>query len=497
MTPVRLHLPALLVAAALAIACDGTAGPSGATRETPSTAPTPAATPTPVPEAVVARPTATEATAVAPAVTSTATATPTANTGSTAASEPPQPATPAPTDTPTPVPTPTPAPTAVETPPPTPSQTPEPTSTVQPTPTPAPPPLVGVTADVVVTGLQRPVFAGHAGDASGRLFVIEKEGLIRIVADGTLLPDAFLDISNLVDSRANERGLLGLAFHPDYASNGRFLVHYSGSNGTTVIAEYRVSADPDRADPNSAQVLLTQAQPFRNHNGGMLAFGPDGMLYVALGDGGSANDPQGNGQRLDTLLGKLLRLDVSQPGTYLLPPDNPFQGIPNARAEIWAYGLRNPWRFSFDRATGDLYIADVGQNSFEEIDFAGASSTGGENYGWNVLEGFMCFRGSAAACGSSEFTPPVAVYGRDGGCSVTGGYVYRGTAQPALVGAYVFGDYCTGLLWTLQRDATGTWQMTRVGEVDAQISSFGEDEAGEVYITDDGGGRVLRLRAIT
>ena len=356
--------------------------------------------------------------------------------------------------------------------------------------------LRGLAADVVVDGLVRPVYAGHAGDGSGRLFVIEKQGRIRIVADGQLAPHPFLDIAAIIDSGPNERGLLGLAFHPNYASNGRFFVNYTDLGGDTVVAEYRVADDPDRADPASAQVLLTQEQPYRNHNGGMLAFGPDGMLYVALGDGGWAGDPQGHGQRLDTLLGTLLRLDVNEPGVYRVPPDNPFVGVSNARAEIWAYGLRNPWRFSFDRATGDLYIADVGQNSFEEIDFAPVSSSGGENYGWKLMEGHSCFVEGSPDCNSLRFTPPIAVYGRDGGCSVTGGYVYRGAAYPALVGAYVFGDYCSGKLWTLRRDAGGAWRMTLQGEVAVQITSFGEDEAGEIYITDDGG-RLLQLRALT
>ncbi len=326
--------------------------------------------------------------------------------------------------------------------------------------------------------------------------MIEKEGRIRIVADGQLAPDPFLDITGIVSSRANERGLLGLAFHPDYASNGRLFVFYTQLRGATVVAEYRVSTDPDRADPASGQVLLTQAQPFANHNGGMLAFGPDGMLYVALGDGGAAGDPQNHGQRLNTWLGTLLRLDVSEPGAYRVPSDNPFVGVAEARAEIWAYGLRNPWRFSFDRATGDLYIADVGQNSYEEIDFAPASSPGGENYGWKVMEGFSCFAEGSPECNSLRFTDPIAVYGRDAGCSVTGGYVYRGAAHPALVGAYVFGDYCSGNVWTLRRDAAGAWRMTLQGEIDARITSFGEDAAGEIYITDDAG-RLLRLRPVT
>ena len=461
-------------------------------RPEPSPRPAPTATPQP-------SPTAARAAAAAPTPSPTASPAPTATPQTTAAPAPSPAATsvvtpaaatpPAPAPTPTPVPEPT--PTSSPAPTPTPSPAPAPT----PTPTPTPPPLRGLAADVIVGGLVRPVYAGHAGDGSGRLFVIEKEGRIRIVANGQLAPSPFLDITGIVSSRANERGLLGLAFHPDYASNGRFFVNYTQLRGATVIAEYRVSADPDRADPRSAQVMLTQAQPFANHNGGMVAFGPDGMLYVGLGDGGAAGDPQNHGQRLDTWLGTLLRLDVSEPGVYRVPSDNPFVGVPEARAEIWAYGLRNPWRFSFDRATGDLYIADVGQNSYEEIDFAPASSTGAENYGWKLMEGFSCFVEGSPDCNSLRFTDPIAVYGRDGGCSVTGGYVYRGAAHPALVGAYVFGDYCSGNVWTLRRDTSGTWQMTLQGEIDARITSFGEDEAGELYITDDAG-RLLRLRAV-
>ena len=458
--------------------------------------PPPAPTVTPEPS-----PTPTRVLAAAPVPSPTASPTPTPTPQATAASAPsptatsavtPSPATPpAATPTPTPEPEPTPTPSPAPTPTPTPTPSPAPT----PTPTPAPAPLRGLAADVVAGGLVRPVYAGHAGDGSGRLFVIEKEGRIRIVSDGQLAPAPFLDITGIVSSRANERGLLGLAFHPDYASNGRFFVNYTQLRGATVVAEYRVSNDPDRADPESGQVLLTQAQPFANHNGGMLAFGPDGMLYVALGDGGAAGDPQNHGQRLDTWLGTLLRLDVSEPGVYRVPSDNPFVGVAEARGEIWAYGLRNPWRFSFDRATGDLYIADVGQNSFEEIDFAPASSSGGENYGWKLMEGFSCFVEGSPECHSLRFTDPIAVYGRDAGCSVTGGYVYRGSAHPALVGAYVFGDYCSSNVWTLRRDAAGAWQMTLQGEIDARITSFGEDEAGELYITDDAG-RLLRLRTV-
>ncbi len=478
-TPVPVTAPVAAETAA-GVVPRPTARPKPTAAAVPSPTPTQslAAAPTPSPTASPAT-TATPQTTAAPAPSPTAT--------SVVTPAPVTPAAPSPTPEPEPTPTPSAAPTPTPTMPPTPTPVPEPTQT--------PPPLRGLAADVVVGGLVRPVYAGHAGDGSGRLFVIEKEGRIRIVADGQLAPEPFLDITGIVSSRANERGLLGLAFHPDYDANGRFFVFYTQLRGATVVAEYRVSADPDRADPESAQVLLTQAQPFANHNGGMVTFGPDGMLYVGLGDGGAAGDPQNHGQRLDTWLGTLLRLDVSEPGVYRVPSDNPFVGVPEARAEIWAYGLRNPWRFSFDRATGDLYIADVGQNSYEEIDFAPASSTGAENYGWKLMEGFSCFVEGSPDCNSPRFTPPIAVYGRDGGCSVTGGYVYRGAAHPALVGAYVFGDYCSGNVWTLRRDAAGAWQMTLQGEVDARITSFGEDEAGELYITDDAG-RLLRLRAV-
>ena len=510
MTVGRLALAAILLAFMAGATCDAGSGEAVAGDATPTEAPVLAATPTVVAAAVVARPTAppqepspaptgTPAAVQTAARTTTPPPTPAAAPAPEATPIPESSPTPEPTPSPGPAPTPTTSPTPAPSPEPTPTPSPEPSPTPtpipEPTPTPAPQALQGLAADVVVGGLVRPVYAGHAGDGSGRLFVIEKEGRIRIVTDGRLAPDPFLDIAAIVNSRANERGLLGLAFHPNYASNGRFFVFYTDGRGATVVAEYRVSSDPSRADPASAQVLLTQAQPFANHNGGMLAFGSDGMLYVALGDGGSAGDPQGNGQRLDTLLGKLLRLDVSEPGVYRVPPDNPFVGVSGARAEIWAYGLRNPWRFSFDRAAGDLYIADVGQNSFEEIDFAAASSPGGENYGWKVMEGRSCFQ-PGPDCDSLRFTPPIAVYGRDEGCSVTGGYVYRGAAHPALIGAYVFGDYCSGNVWTLRRDAGGAWRLTLQGEVDARITSFGEDEAGEIYITDDGG-RVLRLRAVT
>jgi glucose/arabinose dehydrogenase len=261
------------------------------------------------------------------------------------------------------------------------------------------------------------------------------------------------------------------------------------------VVRYRVSpTDRNVADPDSARTVLSQPQPYANHNGGHLAFGPDGYLYIGLGDGGSANDPQGNGQNLATLLGKLLRINVDGGEPYAIPADNPFRERQGARAEIWGYGLRNPWRYSFDRATGDLYIADVGQSAWEEIDVQPAGSPGGENYGWNLMEGAHCRPG--AACDPSGLTLPVTEYGRSMGCSVTGGYVYRGTAQPGLIGAYVYGDYCSGRIWRLARGADGSWKSTELLQArGVQVSSFGEDESGELYLTSLGEGSVYRLVA--
>jgi len=342
----------------------------------------------------------------------------------------------------------------------------------------------------IVSGLDEPVDLKHAGDGSGRLFVIEQPGRIRIVENGELLPDPFLDIEPLVNSRGNEQGLLGLAFYPDYAANGLFFVNYTDVNGDTVVARYAVSADdPSRADPASAKIILQVDQPFPNHNGGDLVFGPDGYLYIGLGDGGSGGDPQGNGQNLNALLGKMLRIDVNHGDPYAIPPDNPFAGRADARPEIWAYGLRNPWRYSFDRATGDLYIADVGQNAYEEVDFQPADSRGGENYGWDKYEGFHAYDGGA----TDGLTMPVAEYAHAvGGCSVTGGYVYRGPSLPALNGVYLYGDYCSGQVWALYRTASG-WENPVLFNAFFTISSFGEDEVGELYLLDHGGGAVYQL----
>ncbi len=351
--------------------------------------------------------------------------------------------------------------------------------------------------ELVAAGFVRPLFLTSAGDESGRLFVLEQSGRVWIVRDGEAAPTPFLDISALVSTSANERGLLGLAFAPDYAASGVFYVHYSGRrpDGDTVLARYRVSAaNPDAADPASAAIIFTLPQPYSNHNGGQLAFGPDGYLYVGLGDGGSAGDPHNNAQTPRSLLGKILRLDVSASAAYSVPPDNPaFTVNPALAPEVWAWGLRNPWRFSFDRLTGDLYIADVGQNQWEEINFQPAESAGGENYGWRVFEGTRRFTNEAAPAGH---VAPIFEYSHAEGCSVTGGYVYRGAALPALDGVYFFGDYCYGRIWATYRDAAGQFQTAVfMADTDLIISSFGQDDAGELYLLDHGQGRVFQLVA--
>lgn len=346
----------------------------------------------------------------------------------------------------------------------------------------------------VAEGFAKPTHVTSAGDGSGRLFVVEQAGRIWALRDGVRLPEPFLDIIPLVGSNGNERGLLSVAFHPRFAENGQLFVGYTARNGDNSVARYTVSADnPDRVDHESAQVILAVPDPAPNHNGGLVKFGPDGYLYIGMGDGGGGGDPFGNGQNLDALLGKLLRIDVDGDAPYAVPADNPFVGQDGARPEIWAYGLRNPWRFSFDRATSDLFIADVGQNAYEEVHFQPAASAGGENYGWNTMEADTCF--SAASCEQDGLELPVAVYphgGDAGGCSVTGGYVYRGAQFPQLVGAYLYADYCSGNLWAL-RQAGGAWQSELVSRLEIRTSSFGEDEAGELYLTDSDGGGLYRL----
>lgn len=335
-----------------------------------------------------------------------------------------------------------------------------------------------------LSGLVRPVDLQDAGDGSGRLFVVEKVGRIRTVQDGVLLDAPFLDISGRVGSSSNEQGLLGLAFHPSYTENGHFFVNYTDRNGNTVIARYQVSEDPSRADPGSEVVLLRVDQPYPNHNGGVLAFGPDGYLYAGLGDGGAAGDPFGNAQNLDTWLGKILRLDVDSADPYAIPADNPFGN------EIWAYGLRNPWRLSFDRLTGDLFIADVGQNQWEEIDFLPAGASGDLNFGWDYFEGTHAFEGAPPQ--GAQFIPPIAEYDHGQGCSVTGGYVYRG-AIPEWQGIYLYADYCRGTVWGLLHTEQG-WQNQVLFETGITVTSFGQDHASEIYLVSDSG-QIFRLTA--
>src|SRR5258706_14860578 len=335
-------------------------------------------------------------------------------------------------------------------------------------------------------GLTHPVFPTHAPGHSARLFIVQQSGQILILKGTTLNATAFLDVSSIIKT-GGEQGLLGLAFDPNYSTNGYFYIVYTdqSSVGDDVLARYKVSSgDPDLADDTSAQILLTVSEPYENHNGGMIAFGPDGDLYFGLGDGGSGGDPQGNGQDKTTLLGKILRLDVSTV-PYTVPPTNPFYSSSTDKKEIWAYGLRNPWRFSFDKGTGDIYIGDVGQNAQEEVDYQPSSSTGGENYGWNWREGNLCYSTCTLPSG---YVAPVSVYNHGTndsiGCAVTGGYVYRGSAFPGLVGVYLFGDFCTGNLWGLYKNASNQWVTKLIKDTGYNISSFAEDEAGELYILD-------------
>ncbi len=346
--------------------------------------------------------------------------------------------------------------------------------------------------ETVAAGLESPIGIANAGDGSGRLFIIEKPGRIRVLADGVLLDTAFLDITDRVDSDSYERGLLGLAFHPEYASNGWFFVNYTDRSGNTVVARYEVTSDPGIADPGSERPLLNVNQPAANHNGGHITFGPGGYLYIGLGDGGAAGDIFGNGQNTNTFLATIMRIDVDEL-PYSIPADNPYMGTDAVLDEIWAYGVRNPWRFSFDRLTGDLYMGDVGQNIYEEINIQPASSPGGENYGWPIMEGFNCY--DADTCDQSGLTMPVAEYNHSQGCSVTGGYVYRGAGYPALYGVYLFGDFCTGVMWGLAPDGMGGWNLRELTTVGMQISTFGEGEDGTLYIADMAGGTVSVISA--
>jgi glucose/arabinose dehydrogenase len=341
-------------------------------------------------------------------------------------------------------------------------------------------PILGF--EEIASGLDEPVSITHAGDS--RLFFTLQGGLV-VIHDGTrVLPTPFLDIRSLTVS-SGERGLLSIAFHPDYAQNGFFFVNYTDRNGDTVVARYHVSSDPNRADPASAKQILFIDQPYPNHNGGQLQFGPDGYLYIGMGDGGSANDPENRAQNRTLLLGKMLRIDVDAE-TYTVPPSNPYVASGAGRGEIWSYGLRNPWRFSFDRATGDLWIADVGQGQWEEVNLQPGSSIGGENYGWDVMEGTHCL--GATNCTRTGLVQPVLEYNHSGGaCSVTGGYVYRGARSPRLQGMYLYGDYCNGRIWAATRDAGGAYVSRQLADTSFLISTFGEDLNGEIYVADHAG----------
>ena len=341
--------------------------------------------------------------------------------------------------------------------------------------------------DTVASGLSSPLYlTAPAGDA--RQFIVEQRGRVLVLENGSVHSTPFLDISAKITS-GGERGLLSIAFHPRYATNGFFYVNFTDLNGDTRVERYRVSGNRNTADPGSAKLIITIAQPYANHNGGLVMFGPDGMLYTGMGDGGSGGDPQGHGQNRQSLLGKILRLDVDAGDPYAIPPGNPYAGG-GGRPEIWASGMRNPWRFSFDRVGGFLYIADVGQNQWEEINAVPTSSPG-LNYGWNITEGNHCY--ASASCAMSGFVVPVLEYGRDQGCSATGGFVYRGTQMPALAGTYFYSDYCSGWLRSF-RLVNGIATEPRdwpVGDL-GSVLSFGEDSARELYVL-SANGRVYRL----
>jgi glucose/arabinose dehydrogenase len=361
------------------------------------------------------------------------------------------------------------------------------TSTEPPPPPPPPPPGNGAAGlEQIASGLAFPVgLTSPPGDQ--RLFVVEKGGAIRIIQNGAVLSEPFLDISGQVSGRA-EQGLLGLAFFPDYASSGRFVVHYTDLQGNTQVSAFSVSADPNRADGASETPILSVSQPGPAHNGGQILFGPDGLLYIGLGDGGSrAGEDDGRGQSLGDLLGSVLRIDVSSGSAYSAPGDNPFVGTAGAQPEIWSYGLRNPWRFTFDRATGDLYIADVGETDWEEVDRARAADGAGRgvNYGWSVMEGPDCLRDG---CDRTGLTLPTLAYSHAEGCSIVGGYVYRGEALPSLQGQYLFGDFCQGWVKSFAADDESPEAVDQPGlSPNENITSFGEDDAGELYILTVGG----------
>ncbi len=348
-----------------------------------------------------------------------------------------------------------------------------------------------------VSGLSQPVDITHAGD--DRIFVVERAGRIKIIIDGNIHTNNFLDISSQVNNNPNERGLLGLAFHPDYINNGYFYVHYTKSNGDSRISRFSVASDPNTADPGSELVILEVDQHQWNHNGGCLKFGPDGYLYIGFGDGGGANDTGNYAQNTQTLLGKMLRIDVDNGSPYSVPASNPFVGNDDVLDEIWAIGLRNPWRFSFDSETGDLWIGDVGQNVWEEINFQPANSPGGENYGWRCYEGNSTF--NTSGCGPvGDYVAPAHDFYRvnNDHCSVTGGFVYRGCNNPDFVGHYLYADYCSGVFWSIVPNGSGGWINTQIGSFPQyDISTFGEDVNGELYVARLTQGRIYKVSSTT
>ena len=354
----------------------------------------------------------------------------------------------------------------------------------------APAHATGITLTLKRVGksFDRPLFL-TAPAGSKRTFVVEQPGRIRSL-DGRM----FLDISSEVDSSGNEQGLLGLAFHPDYKRNGHLYVDYIDRDGNTVVSRFTAAANRKTAKVGSEKVILRVKQPAANHNGGMLAFGPDGDLYIGLGDGGGEDDAYHTGQDKQTLLAKILRINVDHGSPYTVPPTNPFVRKHSFLPETWDWGLRNPWRFSFDRKTGHLYIGDVGQDAYEEVDVEKKGKSG-HNYGWSVMEATHCYQ-PAQGCSRTGLTLPVAEYPHSLGCAVTGGYVYRGKESPTLRGTYLFGDYCSGRIWTLKQQH-GTWTMSQALKTNLSISSFGEDASGELYVADIAGGGIYRITAGT
>lgn len=345
---------------------------------------------------------------------------------------------------------------------------------------------IRIRMDPIPVKYRSPVFLADPHDGTNRLFVVEKRGVIKPILDGVPSGHPFLDIRELVHDTGAEQGLLSIAFHPEYRSNATFFVAYTDQDDNVVVARYHARADkPNKADPASARILLSIEKPYQDHNSGQLMFGPDGYLHIGIGDGGGLAEADGNAQRVDNLLGKILRIDVDA-GTdampYIIPPDNPFVASESTRGEIWAYGLRNPWRFSFDRQTGVLYIGDVGAGGPEEINRTDLSSPG-LNFGWNVLEGDRCMRPEqATACETHSFTGPIHTYEHaEGGCAAIGGYVYRGQSLPELQGAYLFGDACTGTIWSM-RLVEDEWRVPEFLDTEMVISSFAEDAQGELYV---------------